>query len=228
MTKFHVNAKGEPGVCKALVSCPFGDLEADHYDSKEGARKAYEAFAQQHLDAKRAKYEALVDEGFAAASEKVLRRADDDHDVTLARLSDTDRELVHREHHILKESAKRAYLKFADRMQLDPEEMEELYPLEESDVADFIEYSRQAQTLMAKVILLARSKNYPVTSVANSEPSLNAQADIYGRLYFNYGNEQSYPIIKSSNPKLKDAYEGYVPAPDRYTVRVVTDTQSGF
>lgn len=41
--RIHVNLEtGEPGVCKALVNCPFGDLELDHFDSKEEARAAYE------------------------------------------------------------------------------------------------------------------------------------------------------------------------------------------
>lgn len=40
---FHINPKtGEPGPCKAMVSCPFGDLEADHYATADDARQAYE------------------------------------------------------------------------------------------------------------------------------------------------------------------------------------------
>lgn len=43
MAKYHVNSKGEPGVCKANVSCPYGDLKKDHFPSKDAAREAYEA-----------------------------------------------------------------------------------------------------------------------------------------------------------------------------------------
>lgn len=42
MTKFHLNDKGEPGVCKAVKSCPFGDLTRDHYDSVSEARESFE------------------------------------------------------------------------------------------------------------------------------------------------------------------------------------------
>lgn len=43
MSKFHVNPNtGNTGTCKAKRSCPFGDLEKDHYDSKAEARAAYE------------------------------------------------------------------------------------------------------------------------------------------------------------------------------------------
>jgi hypothetical protein len=43
MAKYHINPKtGNPGVCHAKKSCPFGDLQSDHYNSKEDARNAYE------------------------------------------------------------------------------------------------------------------------------------------------------------------------------------------
>lgn len=43
MLKYHVNpATGNPGLCAAAVSCPFGDLENDHYTSREAAQNAYE------------------------------------------------------------------------------------------------------------------------------------------------------------------------------------------
>lgn len=43
MLKYHVNpATGNPGLCAATVSCPFGDLENDHYTSREAAQNAYE------------------------------------------------------------------------------------------------------------------------------------------------------------------------------------------
>ena len=42
MKKWHVNLKGNPGICTAKISCPYGDLDRRHYDSPEEARKAYE------------------------------------------------------------------------------------------------------------------------------------------------------------------------------------------
>lgn len=41
MAKYHITAKGEPGVCRATKSCPLGG-ENDHFDSKDAAREAYE------------------------------------------------------------------------------------------------------------------------------------------------------------------------------------------
>ncbi len=42
MTSFHINAKGEPGQCRAQKQCPFGGVDA-HFTSAEAARSAYEA-----------------------------------------------------------------------------------------------------------------------------------------------------------------------------------------
>lgn len=43
MTQYHINPEsGEPGPCNAKISCRFGENQ-EHYDSKEDARKAYEA-----------------------------------------------------------------------------------------------------------------------------------------------------------------------------------------
>lgn len=41
MAKYHITAKGEPGVCRATKTCPLGSAE-DHYGSKEEARQAFE------------------------------------------------------------------------------------------------------------------------------------------------------------------------------------------
>jgi len=47
MAKYHINpTTGEPGQCKARKSCPFGDLENDHYTSAEAAREAFEALQE--------------------------------------------------------------------------------------------------------------------------------------------------------------------------------------
>jgi hypothetical protein len=42
MARFHLNAEGEPKPCTAKVQCPLGGGEADHYPSKDEARKAFE------------------------------------------------------------------------------------------------------------------------------------------------------------------------------------------
>lgn len=42
MPRYHITKAGNPGVCKAKHRCPLGDMEADHYDSKEEARSAFE------------------------------------------------------------------------------------------------------------------------------------------------------------------------------------------
>ena len=41
MSKYHINAKGEPGLCRAEKNCPFGDSD-HHFSTAEDARKAYE------------------------------------------------------------------------------------------------------------------------------------------------------------------------------------------
>lgn len=49
MARFHVNSKtGQPGRCTAQHACPFGDLQADHYDNEAAARHAYEKTMQVH------------------------------------------------------------------------------------------------------------------------------------------------------------------------------------
>ena len=41
MAKYHINKKGEPGVCRASYSCPLGG-EDEHYGSAKEAAQAYE------------------------------------------------------------------------------------------------------------------------------------------------------------------------------------------
>jgi len=49
MSKFHINSKGEPGICKATSGgCPFGSVE-EHYSSKEEAILAYEKIQEANL-----------------------------------------------------------------------------------------------------------------------------------------------------------------------------------
>lgn len=52
MPRYHINAKGTPGLCRAKKSCPFGDMEADHYSTPDQAREAYEAYATAYFEAK--------------------------------------------------------------------------------------------------------------------------------------------------------------------------------
>lgn len=41
--KYHINPRtGKAVVCKAKIRCPFGDLEKDHYETRDAARRAYE------------------------------------------------------------------------------------------------------------------------------------------------------------------------------------------
>lgn len=43
MQRFHVNpVSGNPGICKAVYECPFGDKETAHFDSEDEARKFFE------------------------------------------------------------------------------------------------------------------------------------------------------------------------------------------
>lgn len=42
MSKYHINDKGNPGICHAKIKCRFGDLSTEHYSSKEDALKAFE------------------------------------------------------------------------------------------------------------------------------------------------------------------------------------------
>jgi hypothetical protein len=42
VAKYHINYKGDVGLCKAKHSCPFGDMEDDHFSTPEAARSAYE------------------------------------------------------------------------------------------------------------------------------------------------------------------------------------------
>jgi tRNA nucleotidyltransferase/poly(A) polymerase len=43
MKRYHINPKtGNPGICHAKKSCPFGDMDSEHYDSQEQARAGFE------------------------------------------------------------------------------------------------------------------------------------------------------------------------------------------
>jgi hypothetical protein len=43
MAKYHVNPEsGEVSACRARKACPFGDMDKDHYSSKDEARKSFE------------------------------------------------------------------------------------------------------------------------------------------------------------------------------------------
>ena len=56
MAKYHINYKGEAGLCRAEKNCPFGGDE-DHFVSPEAARAAYESI---HDEAKHASLQGLT------------------------------------------------------------------------------------------------------------------------------------------------------------------------
>lgn len=56
MARYHINPAGDVGVCKAAVSSPFGDMEADHYGSKGEARQAYERKMAEEANAPKKAY----------------------------------------------------------------------------------------------------------------------------------------------------------------------------
>lgn len=60
-TRFHINLEtGEPGRCKALFNCPFGDFELDHFDSVGDARKAYETIMESETFAAKVEAQRVV------------------------------------------------------------------------------------------------------------------------------------------------------------------------
>ncbi len=42
MARYHINGKGEAGICRAQQKCPFGDVDTEHFSTAEEARKVYE------------------------------------------------------------------------------------------------------------------------------------------------------------------------------------------
>jgi hypothetical protein len=40
--KYHIDAAGTPGLCRATKRCPYGDLQEDHFSSEAKARLSYE------------------------------------------------------------------------------------------------------------------------------------------------------------------------------------------
>lgn len=61
MKNFHVNRKGEPGVCRARAqNCPFGSFDG-HFSSEQDARIGYENFVESVVDKnKTVKFDMLV------------------------------------------------------------------------------------------------------------------------------------------------------------------------
>ena len=49
MPRYHINNKGEAGLCFARKNCPFGDLERDHYSDKNEAILAFESKNQDQM-----------------------------------------------------------------------------------------------------------------------------------------------------------------------------------
>lgn len=68
MTKYHLNPEtGDPKPCSAKISCPYGDLEANHYPTPEAGRAAFEeimakeeAFAREESAANKRKDEEIT------------------------------------------------------------------------------------------------------------------------------------------------------------------------
>jgi hypothetical protein len=48
MSRYHIDKKGEPGVCHATKSCPLGD-NSEHYSTEGQARAAYEESMAEHI-----------------------------------------------------------------------------------------------------------------------------------------------------------------------------------
>ena len=49
MPRYHINPKGEAKICFASKNCPFGDLEKDHYGTKNEAIFAFESKNQSQM-----------------------------------------------------------------------------------------------------------------------------------------------------------------------------------
>lgn len=68
---YHINPEtGNPGVCRAKIKCRFGDLETEHYESRESAQAAFEK-AQEKDQVRAALQEAVA----AHAHQVELRKA---------------------------------------------------------------------------------------------------------------------------------------------------------
>lgn len=67
MNKYHITPAGDASPCHAQKRCPFGDIEADHYDNAEAARAAYEK-TQQTLPAPKKYPKYSSDESMKIAS----------------------------------------------------------------------------------------------------------------------------------------------------------------
>lgn len=46
---YHINSKGEPGICRAKMRCRFGDA-GGHYNSAAEAQLAFEAAAEAEIE----------------------------------------------------------------------------------------------------------------------------------------------------------------------------------
>ena len=70
---YHINSKGEPGLCKAQKACPFGGSDA-HFTSKEAARFAFEALQS---DVFSGKFIPQTKEGFDSSIFAIVPEAKD-------------------------------------------------------------------------------------------------------------------------------------------------------
>lgn len=78
---YHLNPKGEPGLCKAENQCPFGDAVTAHYATEDEARSAYESRVQEvQTNLSEAKLKVEVQEAVLATLEAA-------HKVQVAKLA---------------------------------------------------------------------------------------------------------------------------------------------
>lgn len=186
MAKYHINAKGEPGLCKARTSCPFGDFKTEHYSSADEAREAYETFAHEYFIAKDRKKDvakgqgelftleevenlntgaAVEEDPFHSAALEMIKDSDDDHDEILSKLSEDDRKAVGEEHDAFLEGISYE-MEFSGK---------KLSDLEAPTIKMFLQNVRAKETQIAKVFLLAQNEDI---EIIGWDPSVYAFEDV--------------------------------------------------
>jgi hypothetical protein len=80
MTRYHINPRtGNPGICRAHVACPYGDLEKDHFDSKEAAREAYEAgWPPEKLEGLKRAVDEVIDSNLISTEDEAFEEFNND------------------------------------------------------------------------------------------------------------------------------------------------------
>lgn len=246
MAKYHINAKGEPGLCGARKNCPFGDLESDHYSSPESARAAYEQFANEYFIDKNKTTQVDVNQGelftledmnnhdlrlnsngiealgtfgmedFQNISLEVVREADDDHEVVLSKLPAHYREAVLAEHEALGEALEEGYGFY----NIGPEDVSP------AAIKVLLQDARTNETQMAKVLLLSFAEGIEIEDWGLSSHSfeLDGKKDSDGKYIFSYEPfSSSIPFFTSKDQQLERRYaETYGDESNYYKVSVRT------